>query len=136
MGPTEPTIPSSNSKSFAVPKLARDGTNWVSWKSQKMATLSTTRGAKRHLDGTARIPPTIPTYPDGHTLTDKEEEQLDGLEKRWDDYNQREATIKAQVFTTIPDSVLVEIRNLATAKEVWDAVCAKHENGHSPLRSI
>ena len=27
----------------------------------------------------------------------------------------------------MPDSILIEVRNLDTAKEVWDAVCAKHE---------
>ena len=85
----------STSKSFVVPKLARDGMNRVTWKSQTLATLSVTRGAKRHLDGTARIPPPIPTYPSGHTLTVKEEEDLDTLEKHWDDYNQWEATIMA-----------------------------------------
>ena len=60
-------------------------------------------------------------------LTDKEKGQLDDLEKCWDDYNQRKATIMAQIFTMVPDSVLIEILNLATAKEIWEAVCAKHE---------
>ena len=60
-------------------------------------------------------------------LTDKEEGQLDDLEKCWDDYNQRKATIMAQIFTMVPDSVLIKIQNLATAKEIWEAVCAKHE---------
>jgi gag-polypeptide of LTR copia-type len=52
---------------------------------------------------------------------------LEALEKCWDDYHQREATIKAQIFTTVPDSVLIEVRNLDTAQKVWDAVCAKYE---------
>ena len=60
-------------------------------------------------------------------LTDKEGGQLDDLEKWWDDYNQREAMIMAQILTMVPDSVLIEIQNLATAKEIWEAVCAKHE---------
>ena len=62
--------------------------NWVTWKSQTLAMLASTHGAKQHLDGTAQIPPPIPTYPNGHILTDKEEEELDAVEKRWDDYNQ------------------------------------------------
>ena len=33
----------------------------------------------------------------------------------------------AQIFTMVPDSVLIEIQNLATAKEIWEVVCAKHE---------
>ena len=60
-------------------------------------------------------------------LTEEEEDELDDLERRWDDYNQREATIMVQIFTTVPDSILIKVWNLATAKEVWDAVCVKHE---------
>jgi len=35
--------------------------------------------------------------------------------------------IKAQIFTTIPDSLLIEVQKLKTLKEVWDALCAKHK---------
>ena len=119
MAPVDPTMSTANPKSFTVPKLACNGSNWVTWKSQTMATLSSTRGMKRHLDGMARVPPAIPTYPKGHTLTEEEEDELDDLERCWDDYNQCEATIMAQIFTTVPDSVLIEVWNLATAKEVW-----------------
>ena len=87
MGPAEPSMSSSNSKLFVIPKLAWDSMNLVTWKSQTLATLASTRGTKRHLDGTARIPPPIPTYPNGHILTNKEEEELDAIEKCWDDYN-------------------------------------------------
>jgi hypothetical protein len=120
-------MPSSTLKSFVIPKLAQDGVNWLTWKSQMLAMLTSTHGAKQHLDSTIRIPPMIPTYPDGHVLTDQEEEALDELEKHWDGYNQCEVSIKAQIFTTILDSILIEIQNLAMAKEVWDAVCTRHE---------
>jgi hypothetical protein len=85
-----------------------------------LVTLSSTRGAKWYLDSTAWIPPP----PDGHVLTDKGEEQLEDLEKCWDDYNQCEATIKVHIFTTIPDSVLIKIWNLAKPKEGWDTMFA------------
>jgi gag-polypeptide of LTR copia-type len=58
---------------------------------------------------------------------DKEEEDLDALEKHWDDYNQRDATIMAQIFTTVPDSVLIEVQNLDNAKKTWDAMCTKYQ---------
>ena len=35
--------------------------------------------------------------------------------------------IKAQILTTIPEATAVEIQSLATGKEMWDALCAKHE---------
>ena len=80
--------------------------------------LASTRGAKRHLDGTIRTPPPIPSYPKDHTLTDDKEEELEDIEKYWDDYNQHKAIIMAQIFTMVLDSILIEVRNLATAKEV------------------
>ena len=46
-----------------------------------LAMLTLTWGAKQHLEGTAQIPPLIPTYPTGHVLTDEEEEDLDALGK-------------------------------------------------------
>ena len=53
MGPIDPAMSTANPKSFAVPKLACDSSNWVTWKSQTMAMLSSTHGAKQHLDGMA-----------------------------------------------------------------------------------
>ena len=76
MGPVDPAMSTANLKSFAVPKLARDGSNWVTWKSQMMATLSSTCGAKRHPDGTARVPLACPKR---RTLTEEEENEMDVL---------------------------------------------------------
>lgn len=59
--------------------------------------------------GLFRSPPQLPTYPNSHVLTEKEEDQLDELEKWWDVYNQCEVMLKAQIFTMIPDSTLIEI---------------------------
>ena len=35
--------------------------------------------------------------------------------------------MKAQVFTTIPEALLIEVQKLKTVKEVWDVICIKHE---------
>ena len=35
--------------------------------------------------------------------------------------------VKAQIFTTVLESLLIELCKLKTAKDVWDAVCVKHE---------
>jgi gag-polypeptide of LTR copia-type len=81
----------------------------------------------RHVQGTARVPNPLPKDITMLVITDDQEEQIEKLERQWDDYNQREAMIKAQIFTTIPESLLIKVQKLATAKQVWDAVCAKHE---------
>ena len=121
MGPADNN---NGAKGFVIPKLARDGSNWVTWKTQTLATLGSNKGVIRHLNGTVRVPDPLPT----HVITESEDEAYDKAEKRWDDYYQREALIKAQIYTTIPEALLIEIRKLSTAKEIWDAICAKHEH--------
>ena len=78
------------------------------------------KGVQRHLDVTAYVPPTIPTHPPNHLL---DEDKLDEL-----DNNQREASVKAQILTTIPESSAIEIQTLDTGKKLWDALCEKHKN--------
>ena len=82
----------------------------------------------RHLNGMVRVPSKIPTYPKDHVLIGDEEEELENAEKLWDEYHQREALICAQIFAKIPDSPLIEVWKLTAAKQVWDAICMKHEN--------
>ena len=56
------------------------------------------------------------------------EDHLEKVEKHWDDYNQHKATVKAQIFMTIPDSLLIEAQKLKTVKEIKIlVVCAKYE---------
>ena len=73
------------------------------------------------------MPTPIPSYPNGHTLDNDEMEELEKIEEKWDLYNQREALIKAQILTTVPEATAVEIQSLKTGKEMWDALCTKHE---------
>jgi len=35
--------------------------------------------------------------------------------------------VKAQVFTTIPEALLIAVQKLKMAKEMWDVICIKHE---------
>ena len=63
-------------------------------------------------------------FPTTRPLTADKEDQLEAAKKCHDEYDQREAIIRVQIFTTIPDSLLIEVQKL---KEVWDALCAKNE---------
>ena len=65
------------------------------------------KGVHRHIEGTVHAPPTIPMYSDGHILDEGELEELEKIEEKWDLYNQREALIKAQILTTIPEAIVV-----------------------------
>ena len=103
MGPGKPMSSTTATKSYMIPKLANDSSNWITWKSQMLTYLTT------------------------HSLTTDEEDCLEQAERCWDDYHQCEATVKVQIFTTIPKVLLIEVQKLRTAKEVWDAVCIKHK---------
>ena len=76
------------------------------------------KGVQRHLDVTAYVPPTIPTHPPNHLLDEDKLDELDKIEEKWDVYNQHEASIKAQILTTIPESLAIEIQALDTGKKL------------------
>jgi hypothetical protein len=68
-------------KSFVVPKLNRDGSNWITWKDQTLMVLSAGKGLKRHIEGTARPPPPPPIFRTGHVLTDDELAKVEAAEQ-------------------------------------------------------
>ena len=92
-----------------------------------MSSLKSNKGVQRHLEGTAHVPPPIPMYNPNHHLDKDELEELDKIKEKWDVYNQEEASIKAQILTTIPESLAVEIQALDTSKKLWDVLREKHE---------
>ena len=128
MGPKDSTSSSTKVKVYSIPRLAANGSNWITWKQQTLSSLISIKGVQRHLDGTACVPPPIPTHPPNHLLDEDELDKPDKIEEKWDIYNQREASIKAQILTTIPGSLAIEIQALDTGKKLWDALCKKHEN--------
>ena len=122
MGPEDSGSSSTKGKPHSIPRLATDGLNWITWKQQTLNTLLSLKGMHRHIQGTIRMPPPIPSYPNSHTLDDDEMEELEKIEEKWDLYNQCEALIEAQILTTIPEATAVEIQSLTTGKEMWDAL--------------
>ena len=127
MGPEDSGSSSMKGKSHMIPRLATDGLNWITWKQQTLNSLLSSKGMHRHIQGMIHMPPPIPSYPNGHTLDDNEMEEREKIEEKWDLYNQCEALIKAQILTTIFEAMAVEIQSLMTGKEMWDALCTKHE---------
>ena len=107
--------------------LATDGSNWMTWKQQTLNILLSSKGMHRHIQGTICMPPPIPMYPNSHILDEDKLEELEKMEEKGDLHNQCEASIKAQILTTIPEAMAVEIQSPATSKELWDSLCAKHE---------
>jgi len=101
----------------------KDGNPWANRESvfkygdKKCGVGSWTLFCAKLMRDTAREPHKIPTVPSNCPLTEDEEDCLKKAEKQWDNYNQCKATVKAQIIMTIPDSLLIEIQKLNTARK-------------------
>ena len=120
MAPADNT--SNGTKGLVIPKLAWDGSNWITWKTQTLAMLGSNRGVMRHLNSTVKVPDLL------KDIDESDEEAYEKAERCWDDYYQCEELIKAQIFMTIPETLLIEVWKLLMVKKIWDAICTKHEH--------
>ena len=77
-------------RAFLVPKLACNRFNWVTWKTQVLATLASNKGVMQHLDGSAQQPSNICVYADTHIITEDKEDAIEKGEKCWVKYHQQE----------------------------------------------
>ena len=103
MAPAEP-ISSTNGSKCSISKLACNGSNWITCKSQTLMTLAASCGVMQHIKGTAWAPPTIPTFPPtAHSLWMK---KSNWREPRSVMMIMISKIIKVQIFTSIPDSLL------------------------------
>ncbi|KAL0952924.1 hypothetical protein HGRIS_014936 [Hohenbuehelia grisea] len=136
MGPGANTMSTStNIKLFSVPKLADDGSNWVTVKILLLTAFGA-RGLTKYIEGRARKPAAY-EFGDGAarlvgskvTLTD---EELEALEDKHDDHNQKESQIKQQIFECVSNRVLMMLQGQGTAAEVWLGLCREYE-GKSAL---
>ena len=64
------------------------------------------------------------TKPDGSTPMQTEIEELD---KKIDEYHQKNSLVKQQVFSTIMDRLLLRVQKLDTASKIWAEICQIHE---------
>jgi hypothetical protein len=100
------TLPSSNSALYNIPQLAEDGSNWIMYK-QRATTVIGARGLMWYLDGCIMKPVPYKTdssgktvKPDGSTAM---ETKIEELEKKIDEYYQKDSLVKQHIFSTISD---------------------------------
>ena len=121
MGPMDPAMSLTNSITITtIMKLSKDLSNWLIYKDRVKMAIESKVGLLRHLASTTWQPmePALPP-------ADAKTEVIDAYDKaieKVDEYNQREAAIKQQIYSTIPDSILNRIKEKTTAKEVWTAL--------------
>ncbi|EGO30520.1 hypothetical protein SERLADRAFT_432089 [Serpula lacrymans var. lacrymans S7.9] len=77
---------------FSVPKLAKDGSNWVTYKSQ-VAVAVGARGLSRHLSGTAESPTILEYTRDSNGVATKaegttlKEEDIEEYQQKLNEFN-------------------------------------------------
>ncbi|PBK89113.1 hypothetical protein ARMGADRAFT_854509, partial [Armillaria gallica] len=106
-------------------KLKDDGSNWVAFE-EKITNKFLDKGLGRHLQGTARAP-SHPVEHKGkfywstdagflHPLSD---DDLEKLENKFEEYEQKEAKMHTIIYESISDSTFNEIKGEATAALIW-----------------
>ncbi|TFY74272.1 hypothetical protein EWM64_g9740, partial [Hericium alpestre] len=128
MGPGPESMSLNNSFNlYTVPKLAANGSNWVTYKT-RIVTVIGAKGLMRHLRGTAKkSKEPLSSLDKDKKDVDPTTEQLDDYEEKWDKWLQQEYTVKQQIFSTITESLLLHVQDLDRAHKVWSTVCNEYE---------
>jgi gag-polypeptide of LTR copia-type len=114
-----------DSTNLAVPKLRDDGSNWADYAPRIQKAMGS-KGLWRHIEGKAVAPTAytvvegIPVISDGKTPAT--EEQIEARETRIIDYEKREYLAQHVILSTTSTRVGAKIKDLKSAKEMWDVV--------------
>ena len=115
----------SDAMSLSVPKLRDAGSNWADYQPRIERALGS-KGLWRHVLGTA-IKPTpyallagVPVIADGKP--ESTEEQIEAKEAKFAEYEKREYLVQHVILSTTLTRLRSKIKDLETAKEMWDAV--------------
>src|SRR5258705_1679249 len=124
-------LPGTSSTLFSIPKLADDGSNWVTYKERLLNGIGA-RGMMRYVDGRIQqpVPFTMdpkgktPVKVDGKPAMDVEIEELDD---KIDEWYQKDVLVKQHIFSTISDRLLLRVQRLPNAAKMWDEIRKIHE---------
>ena len=118
---------SSDSTTLSILKLRDDGSNWSDYEPHIQRAMGS-KGLWRHVEGTAIAPKPyaldsgVPVLADGQTPAS--EDQIEARESKIVDYDKREYLAQHVILSTTSTRLGSKIKNLKTAKEMWDMVKA------------
>src|SRR5882762_1693146 len=127
MGPAPTTLdimlPATSSALYTIPKLAEDGTNWITYK-ERLLTAIGARGLMRYIDGRTKQPLPFKLDPAGKELVKEDgkpatEAEQEAREDKIDEWYQKDAYVKQHIFTMITDRLLLRVKKLPNASEIW-----------------
>jgi len=120
------SLSDASSNSLTVPKLHDDGSNWAEYESRIRKVLGA-KGVWRHVEGTAACPPRPYAIIDGeYVLSDGKtpatEDEVEAREDKIEAYERKSFLAQHIILSTTSYRLGAKIRNLNTAKEMWEVV--------------
>jgi len=132
MGPNDTMLnlsikSSSDSTTLQVPKLRDDGSNWSDYQPRIQRAMGS-KGLWRHVEGTAVAPKPYAVVNRQLFLTDLKtaatEEQIETKESKLADFEKKEYLAQHILLSTTSTRLGAKIKDLSTAKEMWDVIKA------------
>ena len=122
------SLSDASSNSLTVPKLHDDGSNWADYESRIRKVLGA-KGVWRHVEGTAACPPKPYAIINGvYVLSDGKtpatEDQIEAREDKIEAYERNSFLAQHIILSMTSYRLGAKIRNLTTAKDMWDVVVA------------
>jgi hypothetical protein len=120
---------SNNNQALSLPKLRGDGSNWATY-SERILNYLTSKGYRRHVQGTARKPETLidrngSFYRYG-SLAPLTDDELEKHEETVDTYDQMQAAVREIIYRTVDKTTFLQIKNESDAASVWRKVGSIH----------
>jgi hypothetical protein len=108
------TLPTTTSLLFNVPKLAKDSTNCINYKEQTLTAIGA-QGLMGYTNGRAKKPVMFKVDSKTNKLakddgTEPTPTEIEYLNKKIDEFHQKNSLVKQQVFSTISDQLLLCIQ--------------------------
>ena len=115
----------SNSNTLSIPKLHDNGSNWSDYEPRARKAMGA-KGLWRHVEGTAVAPKPYNQVNGVYYLADGKttasEEQLEAREENIEAYEKKEYLAQHVILSTTSPRLGAKIKNMGTAKEMWEAV--------------
>jgi gag-polypeptide of LTR copia-type len=132
MGPADISDMSStplSNQTLTVPNLIADGSNWSTY-SERVMNYLTSKGLKRHVQGTVRRPADLVErnreYYRRGTLSPLNDKELKKHEKEQDKYKQKQASVHEVFYRTVDKSMFIQVKNKTDAAAVWKKIVSIH----------
>ena len=120
---------SSNPQALNLPKLRSNSSNWSTY-SERIINYLTSKGLKRHVLGTARMP-VILEERDGNLFkprgtTPLTNEEIEKHEEEEETYEQKQAAVREVIYRTVDKSTFLQVKNEISAANVWRKLISVH----------